>query len=147
MDKKEVKTSILLKMVDEAFERKLNSQMVDIGLTSAQCRVLGFLNRQYYIHKVQEINPIDIEKHFKLKRPTVTGILKRLEEKEFIRFQPSSKDNRYKHIVLTEKSRKLHEKMEHNFANAEKILMDSISDEDLDNLRRILFIMLKNMAD
>ena len=76
MDEK-VRLSLLLKIVNNLFERELNNKISTLELTRTQCSVLGYLNR----NGNKEINPRDIEKEFNLKRPTVTGILKRLEEK------------------------------------------------------------------
>lgn len=144
---KEVRVSLLIKMINNSFKRKLDSKLIDVGLTASQCAVLGFINDRYDFDRTQEINPIDIERHFNLKRPTVTGILKRLEEKELIKFKPSAKDNRYKQIILTSKSRELHEELVENLNNAEKILTNNLFDKDIAKLREFLFIMLKNMTD
>ena len=49
------------------------------------------------------VNQKDIEKALSLKNPTVTGILKRLDEKGFILAVPSNQDKRCKNIYPTEK--------------------------------------------
>ena len=87
----------------------------------------------------------DIEKEFCLKRPTVSGLTKRLEEKEFVLIEPKFNDKRYKRISLTDKSEEILELMEENLLNSEKILYKDLTDNDKNELYRILSIMFKNM--
>lgn len=141
MDEK-VRLSLLLKIVNNLFERELNNKISTLELTRTQCSVLGYLNRN--VNK--EINPRDIEKEFNLKRPTVTGILKRLEEKEFIIMEQSEIDKRYKQVKLTYKSREIHNIMQQNLFEAENVLYKNLSEDDKKELYRILKIMMNNLA-
>lgn len=141
MDEK-VRLSLLLKIVNNLFERELNNKISTLELTRTQCSVLGYLNRN--VNK--EINPRDIEKEFNLKRPTVTGILKRLEEKEFIVMEQSEIDKRYKQVKLTYKSREIHNIMQQNLFEAENVLYKNLSEDDKKELYRILKIMMNNLA-
>lgn len=143
MIKKDMRTSILLKIVNNVFQAKVNNTSAELELTAAQCDILGFLHH----HKERNINPIDIEKKFNLKRPTVTGILKRLEEKGFIEIKTDSQDKRYKQIILTEKSNIVHEQMMKNLKEQEEILYVNLTEKDMKDLKRILTIMLKNITD
>ena len=137
-----VRLSLLLKIVSNLFERELNNKISTLELTRTQCSVLGYLNRN--VNK--EINPRDIEKEFNLKRPTVTGILKRLEEKEFIIMEQSEIDKRYKQVKLTYKSREINNVMKKNLFEAENVLYKNLSEDDKKELYRILKIMMNNLA-
>lgn len=137
----DIRFSLLIKMINIAFERELTRRVSFMGLTSAQCGILGYLN----YHREQEVNPIDIEKAMKLKRPTITGILHRLERKGFIRLVESEKDKRYKQVVLTEKNEFHHVLMEDTLFQLEGTLFQDISEQEIDEVKRILKIMLKNM--
>lgn len=141
MDEK-IRLSILLKIVNNLFERHLNNKISIIDLTRTQCSILGYLN----MNANKEINPRDIERKFNLKRPTVTGILQRLEEKSLVTIEQNKNDKRYKQIKLTKKSRELHEIMEKNLLDAEKILYKNLSEEDKNELYRILKIMFDNIS-
>lgn len=57
-----------------------------------------------------EVSQRDVEKNLNLKNPTVTGILKRLDEKGYIFCVPNANDRRKKIIYLTEKLMILEEK-------------------------------------
>ena len=139
----EIRLSLFLKMVSNLFERELNNKVSLMDLTHAQCRILGFLN----VNRDKEIYLNDIEKEFCLKRPTVTGIIRRLEEKEFILIEPKCNDKRYKRVVLTDKSEEILEIMEENLKNAEKILYKNLTDSDRSELYRILTIMFNNIRN
>ena len=139
----EIRLSLFLKMVSNLFERELNNKVSLMDLTHAQCRILGFLN----LNRDKEIYLNDIEKEFCLKRPTVTGIIRRLEEKEFILIEPKCNDKRYKRVVLTDKSEEILEIMEENLKNAEKILYKNLTDSDRSELYRILTIMFNNIRN
>lgn len=133
---------LLLKMVNNIYAREFNNKISEIDLTVAQCDILGFLHENEH----REINPIDIEKKLNLKRPTITGLLKRLEEKGFIKFEVSSKDNRYKQVILTQKAHKHHQEVMTHLKKMEEKLYQNISEEEKVELARMLNIMLNNMS-
>ncbi|WP_294378144.1 MarR family winged helix-turn-helix transcriptional regulator [uncultured Clostridium sp.] len=143
MKKEEIRLSLLLKMVNNMFERKLNNRAALMDLTNAQCRILGYLDR----NRNREIYLNDIEKRFCLKRPTVTGLIKRLEEKQFIHVETKADDRRYKKIILTDKSEEIIEFMKENLENAERALYKDITEEEKNELYRILLIMFNSMKD
>lgn len=141
MDEK-VGIGILVKMVNNTFEREMNNTILEIGLTSSQCHILKYLQE----NKDREVYPIDIENKFHFKRPTVTGLLKRLEDKEFIEIRAGEKDKRYKCIVLTKKSNEVSAMMKKNMQETEKRLCNGITAKEKDETRRILKKMLVNMT-
>lgn len=72
------------------------------NLTASQGDLLLYLG---FASRVKdEISQKDIEQHFRLSNPTVTGLLNRLEEKGFVKRQKSTIDGRTNNILLTEKS-------------------------------------------
>jgi len=138
---KKLRLSLLLKIVNNLFERELNNKISTIDLTRTQCSILGYLNR----NRDKNINPSDIEKEFNLKKPTVTGILKRLEEKNFILVVQSETDRRYKYIKLTSKSNEVDKVMKRNLYESEKIMYQGLSAQDKKELCRILKKMMDNL--
>ena len=90
--------SSLLKMVDIRIRQDLDARNQDLHISSSQMRALSYL----IANTDHEINPRDLEQYFRISKPTVAGILKRLEEKGFLHYEESSKDLRYKQIVLDE---------------------------------------------
>ena len=139
--KKQMRLSLLLKMVNNLFERELNNKVSLMDLTHAQCGILGYLDR----NRKRDIYLNDIEREFCLKRPTVSGLIKRLEEKEFIIVEPKSDDRRYKRVLLTDKSEEILELMKENLEKTEKTLYKNLTKYDKDELYRILSIIFNTM--
>ena len=88
-----------IKQINNVYEKDLTKSLKNIGITASQCAVLDYL---FHTNK-EEVNQIDVERHLNLKNPTVTGLLKRLDEKGFILCVPSNTDRRRKKIYLTER--------------------------------------------
>ena len=96
-----------LKMIQKTFEERRNKHLSKYNLTSSQQEILFYLG----FHEGEPIHQREIEKWFRLKNPTVTGILNRLEEMGFIVRKTKENDKRFRMIELTEKSRCLMQEM------------------------------------
>lgn len=97
-------------IIDRAFRRKMDERACKMGLTSVQFRVLGELSLME-ASGVPEVNQKDLENAEQVTHPTMTGIIKRLENKGFVKCTPSCADRRYKKISCTEKSADIHLKI------------------------------------
>ena len=71
--------SSLLKMIDIRIRQDLDARNQDLHISSSQMRTLSYL----ISNADHEINPRDLEQYFRISKPTVAGILKRLEEKGY----------------------------------------------------------------
>ncbi len=115
-----------LKTLSNHMEASRNQQMAHHELTSSQFEVMMFL----VSNSDEEINQIDIEQAMNRSNPTITGIVKRLEAKGFIERLPSSKDKRYKKIVVTKKGYEFHEQADADRIHGETQLLKGFSDEE-----------------
>lgn len=137
-----VRIGLMIKMLNNAFKQELNKEIASLDLSSSQAHVLGYLSH----NQDKTIFQKNIEEQFNLKHPTVTGILQRLEEKGFIKQIPLETDHRYKQIILTEKSRILHNRItELSSATADKFLV-GMSAEEVNTLKLLLEKMIANVA-
>ena len=125
------------------FEKDLNERLRTIGITSSQCAVLDYL---FHTSK-DEVNQRDVERHLSLKNPTVTGILKRLDEKGFILCVPNTADKRKKNIYLTEKAYDIQRRMETDRKKMDKNLTRGMTKKEIAALTRGLEKMLYNIAE
>ena len=137
------RVSLMLKMLHHAFARRLNRNIEALGLTKAQCDVLGYLAR----HEDETVYPADLEHRLRLQGPTVTGLVKRLAEKGFVQTLPSATDGRRKELRLTDKSRAMHAGMLRYLAEQEAGLLHGRSGAERETLLRLLGVMLSNMQD
>lgn len=112
--------------MDQRFMRKY-------GLTAQQTRTILFLYRKTHRENV-EVNQRDLESFLGLKSPTVTGVLKRLEENGMIKRTVSQKDGRVKILKLTRRGTQVHEGLSEQFDFSEKMLMQGFEEAELRTL-------------
>lgn len=136
---------LLIKFINGRVVTKINKNLVEFNLTGVQHEILCFIDRNEHEGDVFQK---DIEKCLKLTNPTVTGIVKRLEEKEMIVRCPSSNDARYKCLHVTEKGKEVICKS-FNFGsnNIEKKLVKGMSHEEVKMLKHLLYKALRNMEE
>ena len=89
-----------VKILNTTIERNVNKELAAYQITAAQADILIYLHR----HPDDTICQKDIEAALSLSHPTVSSILKRLEEKKLITTAPLPDDHRFKQINLTPKS-------------------------------------------
>lgn len=101
--KERLPVGFMFKQINNIYEKEFNNLLRGIGITSSQCAVLDYLLGS----SKEFVNQKDIEKALSLKNPTVTGILKRLDEKGFILAVPSNQEKdartftrRKKHMIF-----------------------------------------------
>ena len=98
----------MFKQINNVYEKEFNNRLRTLGITASQCAVLDYL---FHSNK-EAVNQRDVERNLNLKNPTVTGILKRLDEKGYILCVPNEEDKRRKNIYLTEKAYDIQKRME-----------------------------------
>lgn len=133
----------LIRQINNVYEKDFNQMLKRIGITSSQCEVLDHL----FHSSKEEITQRDIERHLNLKNPTVTGLLKRLEEKGFVLIVPSNKDKRCKNIFLTEKAYDIQKKMEASRKKSDRMLTLGMKEKEIQALEKVLEKVLYNIAE
>lgn len=143
MERRDQSIGFVVKQINNVFEKDLNIRLKRLGITSSQCAVLDYL---FHTNK-EEVNQRDVEKNLNLKNPTVTGILKRLDEKGFILCVPNATDKRKKNIYLTEKAYDIQRKMEADRRKLDRELTRGMTKKEIAALTRGLEKMLYNIAE
>lgn len=133
----------LVKQINNIYEKDFNRMLKSIGITSSQCAVLDYL----FHSSKEEITLRDIERHLSLKNPTVTGLLKRLDEKGFILSVPSTTDKRCKNIYLTEKAYDIQKKMEASRKKSDRQLTMGMTQKEVQALKKALEKVLYNISE
>lgn len=77
------------------FDQSVSHALTEMDLTAAQGHILGYL-----AHRKDAPCSRDIEQAFHLSHPTVSGLLVRLQKKDFIEFRPDPSDRRCKRIYM-----------------------------------------------
>lgn len=143
MERKSQSIGFTVKQINNVFEKDLTEQLKTTGITSSQCAVLDFL---FQTNK-EQISQRDVERYLNLKNPTVTGLLKRLDEKGFILCVPNEKDRRKKNIYLTEKAYDIRKRMEADRRKTEKKLTLGMTKKEVEALKKGLNKVLYNIAE
>ena len=144
-DQHDVPMSLLFKIADVTFCKRLNSANEEYGLTGNQAQLLGTIRKCR--KEMEEVFPSTLEERIHVSRPTMSGLLKRLEAKGFIIFAPSSKDKRYKQVLLTEKAEAVNQRIGEKIFETERKMLEGISEEDVEIARTIVKKMIDNISD
>ena len=133
-----------IKQIHGEFAQAFTVVLQKYDLTAAQIDMLHFIQEQTCTG--EPINQRAIETSLRLKNPTVTGTLNRLEAKGFITRRPDPRDGRSKLIELTQMEQSLRDnlKEEHNKSMAQ--LMKGFSKSEKQTLCQLLRRALENMT-
>ena len=131
--KERLPVGFMFKQINNIYEKEFNNLL----------RVLDYLLGS----SKEFVNQKDIEKALSLKNPTVTGILKRLDEKGFILAVPSNQDKRCKNIYPTEKAYDIQKKMDNYRKKIDRRLTIGMSKKEIAALEKMLDRVLYNISD
>ena len=122
-----------IKQISDKIKEIADSNFKRSQLTFTQVNVLGFLHS-----KGGKAYQKEIENHLNVAHPTVVGIVSRLEKNDFLKCYVDEADKRNKIVCLTEKAIAVGEQMNAEIEMNEKMLLNNLSDDDINSLRRIL---------
>lgn len=83
------------------WHRIIENKMSDLGLSSIQSRMLGYLYFQSMEGK--KVFQRELEQEFQIRKSSITSVIQLMERKGLIHRFPVSGDARQKELVLTEK--------------------------------------------
>ena len=103
--------------------------------------ILGFLQH----NRDRDIYQRDVEREFRIRRSTATGILQNMEKNGYITRAPVEHDGRLKKLCLTEKAERRHDEIHRNIENIERQLRKGISQEEIETFLDIVGRMAENL--
>ena len=130
-----------LRHLSNRITQYMDQQFLALDLTSTQSFILHYL----VLHEGEHLYPKDIEKRFHLTHPTVSGVLQRLEAKDFVVLEPDRDDRRRKRIRLTERARQCDAAVGQAFETLERVMCSGMSDEEQQTLLRLLDLAADNL--
>ncbi len=137
MDEQDI--GMLIKQLYDAKEKRANQQLKTFGLTFSQFRILAYLREANGQAALKEI-----EAHFRLTQQTVAGVIKRLEEKEFVVTREAETDKRAKNVFLTEKGEQSCTDAIACYQKSQDLLTQGLAESEIQELRRLLLLVLEN---
>ncbi len=131
----------LVKCITNEYEKQYNHLLGKSGLTASQATVLKYL----YETKKEYVNQKDIEDYLKLPNPTVTGLLKRLDEKGYVLVVPNMQDKRKKNVYLTEQAIDMQKKIDQSRKKMERAMVRGMKKNEVECLKKYLEKVLYNI--
>ena len=122
-------------------DQAITAALAQMDLTASQGRIMGFL-----AHQDQPPCSRDIEEEFNLSHPTVSGLLSRLEKKDFIQLQPDETDRRCKRIYLLPKGREFTERIHRTILETETQMVQGFTEAEVEQFCTLLGRAITNMG-
>ncbi|WP_416425842.1 MarR family transcriptional regulator [Pseudomonas sp. App30] len=132
---------LLLGRASQVKDRILDTHLVPEGVTSAQFKVLIFID----MYKVD--TPAELCRYLSLDSGSMTRMLDRLEQKNLITRKRCATDRRQIRLALTAEGHSLAERMPHIGADAMNDLVGVLEPTELADLERILTKVLLAAGD
>ncbi|MCI8955814.1 MAG: MarR family transcriptional regulator [Eubacterium sp.] len=119
-----------IKMIDHLFKLRMDKNLEQLDVTFAQMHVLIYLFRNSGVKITQK----QLAEHLCVKHSTMSGILKRLQEKELIEIKVDEENKKYRNINTTKKAAQLNEQMRAHRDETEALFIQGFSDIELKQL-------------
>jgi DNA-binding MarR family transcriptional regulator len=133
-----------IQRVGNLFRRLADDNLSHLGINISQLRILGYLSR---FGEDGEVCQRDLEEAFGVRRSSVTSILNNMEKSGYLVRRVSSEDARVKKVSLTEKGKALDESLRSYIYSLEGRLLDGITPEESEVMKRCLVKMLENLEE
>ena len=140
---KETRGGFLISQIKQIQGRVFDSLLQEAGIeefNGAQGRIL------YVLWQEDNLPIIELSKKTGLAKTTLTSMLDRMEEREFLKRVPDSHDRRQLRIVLTPKARALNGRYNEVSDEMNRIFYEDFSDEEIEGFEKQLDKILKNLT-
>lgn len=121
------------------WHRVIENRMADLGLTSIQSRMLGYL--YFQSQNGRTLFQCDLEEEFKIRKSSITSVIQLLEKKGLVRRTGVPGDARKKELVLTEKGIAVQKMVIERLDWLETLVNQSLSQEE----RKIWFSCIRKI--
>lgn len=139
---KETRGGFLISQIKQIQGRVFDSLLQNAGIeefNGAQGRIL------YVLWQEDNLPIIELSKRTGLAKTTLTSMLDRMEEREFLKRVPDSHDRRQLRIVLTPKARALNDSYNEVSDEMSRIFYEGFSDGEIEGFEKSLEKILKNL--
>lgn len=123
-------------------EQVANSAMAAAELTAVQAHILQYVFR----HADQGTSLTEIHRDFGCSMAALSGMVKRLREKGYIRVECCARDDRCKILFPSEKGRQIQPFLDETTRKVQQQFYGCLSPEELDTLNRLQNKLLNNLS-
>jgi len=131
----------LMGKIHRGMRRFFEFQMKKFGITPPQFEVLITLWTE------DGLVLSDLSKRLSRDGPTITGIIDRMEKKQLVRRERSTRDRRIIKVFVTSKAKEMKDELTNLQQTAGKDIIDNFSNNDLETLEYLLAKLLSNIED
>lgn len=110
-------------------------------MTSMQIMILGYLDD----HRDEDVFQKDLEKIFRIRRSTATGILKVMEREGYLTRRPVPQDARLKKLTLTARGQSFCNEAKRRSDEIEKKMLRGMTDREIETLFSLLGRLRDNL--
>ena len=128
------------RMLHWSTDQIINEALLKMDLTASQGHIMCFL-----AHSPKPPCSKDLEEHFHLSHPSISGTLSRLEKKGFIELKPDEEDRRCKRIHILPKGLQCHQQILQTVQNIEKQIIQDFTPEEQAQFSAFLERAMSNM--
>lgn len=142
MDRKEKRAEKLTAKINDVskiFNDELNEKCAGIGITPATRRIL------FYLSPDKPVNQLYIVNKTRLKAPTISVSLGRLEKKDIIKRQICDIDMRNVDVYLSEKGKEIDDQIKAFSDDIDAKMMKGITQEEIDSCLNVLEKLQRNI--
>lgn len=132
---------MLIKQISDHIQRHSNKLLHKINLTASQFRYLEYMN-----HSGAPVSFKDVEKHFQISQPTVSGTMRRLAEKNLIMIEDAD-FGRAKYARLTKNGQRLIADSGIERGNEEKLLLSALQEDEREVFHDMLERINKKLSE
>ena len=129
----------LIRIIDKEFKKDFERRLSDYGLTAQQGRLLFYINWNNLNGK--QVRQVDIEKHYKLTKSTVHGLINRMEKANLV-IKNKDKSNQY--IEISEDCKKILKDVFDKRVECLNKMMDGVSEQEIETLHTLLTKIYEN---
>lgn len=119
-----------------------NKTLEQAGITGGQAQILLYILR----HASVGVSLTALHRASGFSMASISGQVKHLKEKGYVRVEPCAEDDRRKIFYATEKSRRLQEFLDRALQTTQQQLYRGFSEEELGILERLQKKMLQNLS-
>ena len=131
----------MIRILHWCTDQSMTAELEKMELTAAQGHIMGFL-----AHRKEPPCPRDIENEFHLSHPTVSGLLSRLEQKDFVELRTDENDRRIKRIYILPKGTECHQRMHRVITDNEAKILEGFTPEEQEQFAVFLNRAIRNMG-
>jgi MarR family transcriptional regulator, lower aerobic nicotinate degradation pathway regulator len=142
----EASLGYLMNKASRLVKNELNNRLNEIGLTSIQFIMLRDIHRyQLTCDYEQQLSLASIADRMMSDRPTITGMIQRLEREGWVKKVQSSSDKRSYYILLTDKTKDTMPQIEKIGKETLELAVTGFSDAEVEAFKNALMLVIHNL--